>query len=428
LPVLASLGLALGPCAVGADAEDPQYTVTDIGALDPAYVQTEPKAISERGDVVGYSMAPVPSGGWNSRAFVYRDGVMTELGTLGGPFSGAYGINDAGEIVGYASRPGATFRAFRHDGTTMIDLDPLGGPQAFANDIYDAGQIVGWANPPTSGYNHAFYYDGAGAVDIHLQFPSALQSVANGLNDAGDVVGFLISGSRYEAFLYRDGQATILPSLGGSLTQATDINDVGQATGFSSTTSNASHAVMWASDGSIRDLGTLGGYYSWAFDINDSGHVVGESSTNDGRPGPFVHDGQGMRNLNDLIPADSGWTLYRATGINDAGQIVGYGLREGLGGLHGFLLTPMTPADRIARLVGTVQGMGLPQGLETSFVQKLENALASLEAGDVPTACDQMQAFINHARAQSGKGELSEEEASLMITQAEGIRSALGCS
>ncbi len=47
---------------------------------------------------------------------------------------------------------------------------------------------------------------------------------------------------------------------------------------------------------------------------------------------------KGMQNLNDLIPANSGWQLQFATGINDRGQITGQGVIGGQS--HAFLLTP----------------------------------------------------------------------------------------
>ena len=52
----------------------------------------------------------------------------------------------------------------------------------------------------------------------------------------------------------------------------------------------------------------------------------------------FVYEGGSMTDLNSLIPAGSGWVLRSATGVNDAGEIVGYGTYQGQ--LSGFLLTP----------------------------------------------------------------------------------------
>jgi len=56
----------------------------------------------------------------------------------------------------------------------------------------------------------------------------------------------------------------------------------------------------------------------------------GESGTPNDTTDAFLYtDAAGMRDLNDLIPAGSGWFLQRATGINDRGQIVGFGRHNG---------------------------------------------------------------------------------------------------
>jgi len=87
-------------------------------------------------------------------------------------------------------------------------------------------------------------------------------------------------------------------------------------------------------------LGVISGSASWGFGINDSGIVVGQSTYDQtGSYHAFVYNGRKMLDLNKLIPANSGWELDVANGINDAGKIVGYGTRNGTT-LHAFLLTP----------------------------------------------------------------------------------------
>lgn len=96
-------------------------------------------------------------------------------------------------------------------------------------------------------------------------------------------------------------------------------------------------------DYAITDLGTFGGTYSYAYGINDSGQVVGYAYTSNNSAQPaFLYSNGRMTDLNSLLPAGSGWTLTSARAINNAGDIVGYGVNPA-GQTHAFLLTPDSP-------------------------------------------------------------------------------------
>ena len=114
------------------------------------------------------------------------------------------------------------------------------------------------------------------------------------------------------------------------------------------------HAFLADGNG-IHDLGSLGGNWSYAFALNHSGDVVGYSNG----PGfdgyhAFLSSGGVMQDLNALIPADSGWVLSGAYGINDYGQIVGAG-HHGQD-LHAFLLNPPAPAPPAGLTASVLSG------------------------------------------------------------------------
>src|SRR5207237_6218811 len=120
----------------------PSGSMSDIGTRggDAA----EAWDINDAGQIVGDSAAF-----GLSHAFLWQDGTMTDLGTLGGirGFSGAYGINEAGQVVGYSyTRTYGMEHAFLWQDGTMTDLGARDGYTSRALAIRDLGQIVGTSN------------------------------------------------------------------------------------------------------------------------------------------------------------------------------------------------------------------------------------------------------------------------------------------
>jgi len=149
------------------------------------------------------------------------------------------------------------------------------------------------------------------------------------------------TGGEAHAFLYTDGVMIDLGTLGGSWSQSVALNAAGQVAGNGATANDGeTHAFLYT-DGVMIDLGTLGGPTSTAQAINGAGDVVGFSDAPDGTRA-FVYTQGQLLDLNTLIPADSGWRLDYATGINDSGQIIGSGIVDGAS--HAFLLTPVETA------------------------------------------------------------------------------------
>jgi hypothetical protein len=84
-----------------------------------------------------------------------------------------------------------------------------------------------------------------------------------------------------------------------------------------------------------------------------------------------------------------------------------------------------TPAEQISDLIEFIEGAGIDEGVENALIAGLEAALASVNAGDVETAEDQLNAFINKVEAVRGK-KISNELADELISAAEGILASLG--
>jgi probable HAF family extracellular repeat protein len=182
-------------------------------------------------------------------------------------------------------------------------------------------------------------------------------SRACGINDRGQIVGEScqvwnrrVGILESSAFLWEGGNMIDLGNLGYRRSGAQAINARGQVVGWSARTGPESlHAFLWE-NGKMRDLGTLGGMWSRALAINEKGQVVGDSTVSLTKVGPrserraFLWEGGKMKDLTSLVGGSGGWVLESATGIDNLGRIVGYGLFGGEE--HVFLLTPSASSRR----------------------------------------------------------------------------------
>ena len=313
------------------------YTVTDLGTVSGMDYSVA-RAINSAHQVTG---ASGKSNSYLADVFVYSNGAMTNLGTLGGNSGIGNGINSSGQVAGYSQNASGTYRAFRSSGGTLIDIGDLGGGSAVAYAINDVGQVVG-SSVTADGSNHPFLYSSGQMIDLGTlgSHGNSWWNSAQGINKWG-----VVTGTSYDAqgnffgFVWSNGTMTKLGTLGGPWSQGYAINSKGKITGIAYTADGNAHAFIRNLRGVMKDLGTFAGKFSttWGFSINDSGVVVGQSTFQDTYHA-FVYRSGAIKDLNTLIPPGSGWVLISAEGINNAGQIVGMGLHHGL--QHGYLLTP----------------------------------------------------------------------------------------
>jgi probable HAF family extracellular repeat protein len=279
---------------------------------------------------------------------------MADLGTLPGiPFSEGRDINKHGQVPGRAYYPN---RPFLWENGVMRDLGTLGGPLGFAVAINDRAQVVG-ASRTASFQLHAFVWENGVMKDLGA-LPAQTFSVARGISKLGQVVGNsapIEHGAFFgdcptdpapvkpqHAVLWSNGTVTDLGTLGGIFSIAKGINDRAAIVGSATLATGEEHAFLFR-HGTMTDLGTLGSTYSLANKINNHGEVVGLSRIASGELHAFLWQDGAMADLNKLVPADSGWTLIEATTINDPGQIAGVGTVNGQ--THAFLLTPNEEDD-----------------------------------------------------------------------------------
>lgn len=352
---LAALVLATASPAVRADVT---YTITDLGTFVGGELSYA-NGVNDSAQVVGFARY-VATGSIHGFSWTSAGG-MVDVGDLGYSLSFSEGVNDSGQVAGYSENTGAQPRAFLWTSAGgMVDLGKFSWAyDSYAYGINSTGQVVGFCGNTGGDVNHAFLWSSAdGMVDLGTL--GGTSSTAWAINDSGEVAGESTTDTGDDhAFVWSSANGMIdLGTLGdGTGSVARAINASGQVAGYAYVDALQYHAFVYA-DNTMVDLGTLGGSQSYSRGINDYGEVVGWADTSAGQRDAFLYYGGTMTDLNNFF-AGTGWILSEATGINNAGQIVGYGTYNGNG--RAFLLTPnqALPEPNPALLFITALPLGL---------------------------------------------------------------------
>jgi len=344
---------------------------------------SRPSGINNDGWLAGFSTLP---GDTIRHAALWRDGAVTDLLTLGGQNSNVQwpGISSSAIIAGiseiaeldtlgeewsctafFPRLTGQRCRGFVWEDGVMTAMPTLGGDQGFAAGVNSRGQVVGWAETPVVDptcnapqvlqFRAVLWEPRKGTMRQLPPFPGDSTSASTAINEKGVAVG--ISGdcdiavgqrSARRSVIWENGVVREIGNLGGDFWHTPmDINERGDVVGFSNPSGVIGidfrpHGFLWTRGGGIQDLGTLrDDLTSQAVGINDRGQIVGVSSGPGGNRAFLWEDGV-MKDLNGLVGSFP-HRLIVAQHINDAGVITGRAVVQGTTRQVPFVATPIEP-------------------------------------------------------------------------------------
>jgi len=223
-------------------------------------------------------------------------------------------------------------------------------------------------------FSRAFIFTNA---FVELGPPGTL-TFASDVNDLGDTVGWSRlpqprGGQVERAVLWQKGNHIELGTFGGANSRAFGINERAEITGTAQTTNGAFHAFLWR-QGKLHDLGTLGGRNSYGHAVNSAFDVAGVAETAQQVRHAFLHTGGKIRDLGTL-----GGSLSQANGLNEAGDVVGFA-QNAAGQSRAFVHTKGKMSD-----LGTLGG-------PTAFANAINNRQHVV--GTAPLATGEGRAFL----------------------------------
>jgi len=256
-------------------------------------------------------------------------------------------VNDKGSAVGTTPRRVGNeiqFNAFFRDQQgNIVPVGDLPGGEVYTElaALNKNDWAVGASDGGTQGhgnYHAVVWNEHDGLIDLGTP---GFSSLADGINDHNQVVGYIDGNGPRRAFVWEQGSGlrTLSVPAGAGTSQASGINNKGTIVGHTYTTGNAGqHATLWTKDGQYRDLGELPGGFeeAAAFVVNEKDHVAGYSITQDDHRAFFWSEESGMINLGTL-PGTQGSVAH---GINKDDWVVGFASNPGpTSAMRGFLWT-----------------------------------------------------------------------------------------
>jgi probable HAF family extracellular repeat protein len=298
----------------------------------PGGTRTTANAINNAGVVVGDGDK---ADGYN-HGLTWVKGKTTELPGAP-PYTSTHigGVGDPARAVGYSYGEDNLTQAFVSNKGKVTALRPLpGGVNTYATAVNNKGWIAGTGETPMITFHATLWKKPGKPVDLGTL--GGENSEALGVTPAN--LGWVVGSAETEtlerhATLWRNGKPRDLGTLpGGSTSIAWEVSSKKLIVGQSDNAKGNTRPVYWDAKLKIHGLGLPDGFTQGvATSINNSGLAAGLIVDADGAFHAAVFDikKKTATDLNRLAPAGSGWTLIRATGINDAWQVVGQGMRNG---------------------------------------------------------------------------------------------------